>query len=240
MRDLSGSVAVITGASSGIGAATARRLHQLGAQVVLGARRGDRLKEIADELGNERVAWAEVDIRSPERVEELFSCAVDTFGGVDCLVANAGVGAYGGILALSDAEVQELINTNLTGTVWSVRQAVPLLTARGGGDIVLVSSVAGLRGRPDEAVYAATKHAVVGLAGSLDRELRPLGIRVTAMCPGATDTEFAMGRGRTPEMPQLTTMMRAEDVADAIVYALAQPPSMRTLLWSMRSAASEN
>ncbi|GGU48212.1 short-chain dehydrogenase/reductase SDR [Streptomyces albospinus] len=239
MRDLQGKVAVVTGASSGIGAATARRLHALGAHVVLGARRGDRLKTIADELGNERVAWAEVDIRSPRQVADLFACAVDAFRRVDCLIANAGVGAYGGILDLSDTEVEEVIDTNLTGTVWSVRQAVPLLTDQG-GDIVLVSSVAGLRGRPDEAVYAATKHAVVGLAGSLDRELRPKGVRVTALCPGATDTEFAMGKGRFPDMPELRTMMRAEDVADAIAYALAQPASMRTLLWSMRSAMSEN
>ncbi|MEU8461076.1 SDR family oxidoreductase [Streptomyces sp. NPDC029003] len=239
MGDLRGKVAVVTGASSGIGAATARRLHALGARVVLGARRGDRLKELAEELGGERVAWAEVDVRSRGQVEHLFSCAVDAFHGVDCLVANAGVGAYGGILDLSDTQVEELVDTNLTGTIWSVRRAVPLLSARG-GDIVLVSSVAGLRGRPDEAVYAATKHAVVGLAGSLDRELRPKGIRVTALCPGATDTEFAMGSGRSPGMPELQAMMRAEDVADAIAYSLTQPASMRTLLWSMRSVASEN
>jgi len=237
--DLRNKVAVITGASSGIGAATARHLHRLGASVVIAARRGDRLKEMADEFGNERVAWAEIDIRRPDHAADLFACAVDTFGGVDCLIANAGVGAYGGILDLSDGEIQDLIDTNLTGTIWTVRHAVPHLIARG-GDIVLVSSVAGLRGRPDEAVYAATKHGIVGIAGSLDRELRGCGIRVTAMCPGATDTEFAMGRGRTPGMPQLTTMMRPDDVADAIVYALEQPASLRTLVWSMRSMASEN
>ncbi|WP_019056462.1 SDR family oxidoreductase [Streptomyces prunicolor] len=239
MRDLQGKVAVITGASSGIGAATARRLHALGASVVLGARRGDRLKELADELGNERVAWAEVDIRSPRQVEDLFGVAVDAFRNIDCLIANAGVGAYGGICDLSDTEIEEVVATNLTGAIWSVRHAIPLLTAKG-GDIVLISSVAGLRGRPDEAVYAATKHGVVGLAGSLDRELRSKGIRVSALCPGATDTEFAMGRGRLPDMPQLKTMMRAEDVADSIVYVLGQPTSMRTLLWSMRSVMSEN
>lgn len=238
MRRLDGQTAIITGASSGIGAAAARQLHRLGAQVVLGARRGDRLKELADELGAGRVAWTEVDIRVPEQVESLVSCAVNAFGGVNCLVANAGIGAYGGILDLSDEDVRALIDTNLAGTVWSIRHAIPHFV--GGGDILLVSSVAGLRGRHDEAVYAATKHGIIGLAGSLDRELRPRGIRVTALCPGATETEFAMGRGRTPDTPQLQDMMRADEIAEAISYVLTQPRSMRTLLWSMRSVGSEN
>jgi NADP-dependent 3-hydroxy acid dehydrogenase YdfG len=238
MRRLDGKTAVITGASSGIGAAVARQLHALGANVVLGARRSDRLKELANELGQVRVTWAEVDIRIPEQVEALFSCAENAFGRVDCLIANAGIGAYGGILEISDKDVRELVDTNLTGTVWSVRHAIPYFS--GGGDIVLISSVAGLRGRHNEAVYAATKHGIIGLAGSLDRELRSCGIQVTALCPGATETEFAMGRGRTPDMAHLKDMMRPDDIAEAVSYVLTQPRSMRTLLWSLRSAGSEN
>lgn len=239
MTDFQDKVVVITGASSGIGEATARALYAQGAKVMLGARRGDRLKEIANGMCSSRVAWAEADIRSVEQVRNLFTQAEQTFGRVDCLVANAGVGAYGGILDLNDAQVQELIDTNVTGTIWCVRSAVPLMLAQG-GDIILVSSVAGLRGKAEEAVYAATKHAVIGLAGSMDRELRQAGIRVIAMCPGATATEFAMGQGRHPGMPQLQDMMRPHDVAEAIVYAIAQPRTMRTLVWSMRSASSEN
>jgi short-subunit dehydrogenase len=100
---------------------------------------------------------------------------------------------------------------------------------------VIVASVAGLRGARDEAVYAATKFAQVGLAGSLDRELREKGIRVSTICPGGVATEFAIGAGRTAGMPGLAEMLRAEDVAAAVVAVLKQPPSMRTLVWSMRS-----
>jgi 3-oxoacyl-[acyl-carrier protein] reductase len=100
---------------------------------------------------------------------------------------------------------------------------------------VIVASVAGLRGAGDEAVYAATKFAQVGLAGGLDRELRAAGIRVTTLAPGGTATEFAMGSGRTPDMPGLADMMSPEDVAAAVVTVLKQPKTMRTLVWSMRS-----
>jgi 3-oxoacyl-[acyl-carrier protein] reductase len=150
-------------------------------------------------------------------------------------VANAGIGAYGGIMDLTDDQLGEMIDTNVAGTVWPIRAAVPGFIEAGGGDIVIVASVAGLRGAADEAVYAATKFAQVGLAGALDRELREHGIRVTTLSPGGTATEFAMGAGRTPDMPGLAEMMRPEDVASAVVTVLKQPRTMRTLLWSMRS-----
>jgi 3-oxoacyl-[acyl-carrier protein] reductase len=109
-----------------------------------------------------------------------------------------------------------------------------MLTA-GAGDIVIVSSVAGLRGGADEAVYAATKFAQVGLACSLDRELREQGIRVSTICPAGVETEFAMGLGRTKDMPGLHDMLAADDVAAAIRCVLEQPRTMRTQLWSMWS-----
>ena len=118
--------------------------------------------------------------------------------------------------------------------------AVPKFFEAGGGDIVIVGSVAGLRGAGDEAVYAATKFAQVGLAGGLDRELRDRNIRVTAICPGGVATEFAMGAGRTPDMPGLDDMLRPEDVAAAVVTVLRQPKTMRSLVWSMRSIHEED
>lgn len=234
MRELTDLTVAITGASSGIGAATARALAFEGASVVLGARRVDRLDDLAAELGP-KVAVVEMDVREPADSARLVEQAYASFGRLDALVANAGIGAYGGIMDLSDEQLREMMDTNIAGTVWPIRAAVPGFADAGGGDIVIVGSVAGLRGAGDEAVYAATKFAQVGLAGGLDRELRESGIRVSMIAPGGTATEFAMGAGRTPDMPGLADMMRAEDVAEAVVTVLKQPLSMRTLVWSMRS-----
>lgn len=239
MSDLRAKVVAITGATSGIGAAAARALAQEGASVVVGGRRRERLDGLVAEIG-ERVVAVEMDVRDPQGSLDLVQTALDRFGGLHALVASAGIGAYGGIMDLSDEKLQEMMEINVAGTVWPIRAAVPHFLAAGSGDIVIVASVAGLRGEHDEAVYAATKHAQVGLAGSLDRELREKGIRVTAICPGGVATEFAMGAGRTPDMPGLAKMLRAEDVAAAIVTVISQPPTVRTLVWSMRSIHEAN
>ncbi len=239
MRTLTDLTVAITGASSGIGAATARALIAEGSSVVLGARRIDRLDELAAELGD-KVAVVEMDVREPADSLRLVEQAYERFGSLDAIVPNAGIGAYGGIMDLSDEQLREMMDINVAGTVWPIRAAVPGFIEAGGGDIVIVASVAGLRGAGDEAVYAATKHAQMGLAGGLDRELRESGIRVSAICPGGTATEFAMGAGRTPDMPGLDDMMRAEDVAAAVVTVLRQPLSMRTLIWSMRSIKEDD
>ena len=234
MTDLTGKVAVITGASAGMGAAAARALIGEGASVVLGARRRDRLDALVAELGDSAVS-VEMDVRDPEGSRRLVDRALDRFGRLDILIANAGIGAYGGIMDLSDDQLSVMMDTNVAGTVWPIRAAVPHFLDTGKGDIVIVASVAGLRGAGDEAVYAATKFAQVGLAGGLDRELREKGIRISTICPGGTATEFAMGAGRTPDMPGLDEMLRAEDVAEAIVTVLRQPATVRTLVWSLRS-----
>jgi 3-oxoacyl-[acyl-carrier protein] reductase len=239
MRDLNGLTVAITGASAGIGAASTRALVAEGASVVVGARRVERLEDLADELGAS-VAVVEMDIRNPAESARMVGEAYARFGKLDALVANAGIGAYGGIMDLSDEQLATMMDTNVAGTVWPIRAAVPGFLEAGGGDIVIVASVAGLRGAGDEAVYAATKFAQVGLAGGLDRELREKGIRVSTICPGGTATEFAMGAGRTPDMSGLADMMRPENVADAVVTILKQPLSMRTLIWSMRSIKEDD
>jgi 3-oxoacyl-[acyl-carrier protein] reductase len=131
--------------------------------------------------------------------------------------------------------------SNYLGTVWSVRSAVKQFRTQGdGGDVIIVSSVAGFRGGADEAVYAGTKHAQVGLAGSLDRELRAEGTRVTLICPAGTATEFAIGAGRTEGSPELDEYLRPEDVAHAVRVVLEQPRSVRTTVWQMWSTQQQS
>ena len=239
VRDLTGSVIAITGASAGIGAATARSLAAAGANVVLAARRTERLAALEDELG-ERAVSVRCDVTSIDDCKALVDTAIEHFGHLDSLIANAGIGAYGGIMDLTDEKLSSIMDTNLAGTVWAVRAAVPHMLERGGGDIIIVSSAAGLRGGGNEAVYAATKFGQVGLAESLDRELTSRGIRVTAMCPAGVHTEFAIGAGRTKGEPELDDYMTADDLAHAIRIVLEQPRRLRTMLWSMRSMKQES
>jgi 3-oxoacyl-[acyl-carrier protein] reductase len=235
-RSLTDTVVAVTGASAGIGAATARLLGEAGARVVLGARRVDRLEALVAEIGADRALAVALDVRDPEQNRAFVRAAVDRFGRLDSLVANAGIGFYGGIEDTSDGDLDQMMQVNFAGTVWSVRAAVPQLRSQGeGGDLVIVSSVAGFRGGADEAVYAGTKFAQVGLAGALDRELREDGIRVTAICPAGVETEFAIGAGRTEGDPALAAYLRPEDVAFQIVTALEQPRRLRTTFWQMWS-----
>ena len=236
METLRDTVVVITGASAGIGRATARELLGVGARVVLGARRRERLEAIEAEFPGQAVA-VEMDVRSPEDCRRLVRTALERFGRVDSLVANAGIGMYGGILDLTDEALTTMLDTNIAGTIWPVRAAVPEMLKAGRGDIVIVASVAGFRGGADEAVYAATKFAQVGLAGAIDRELREKGIRVTTIGPAGTATEFAMETGRTEDMPELETYLKPEDIAFAIRTVLEQPRRLRTQHWTIWSMA---
>jgi NADP-dependent 3-hydroxy acid dehydrogenase YdfG len=240
-RSLEGTVVAITGASAGIGAAAAYDLVDAGARVAVSARREDRLAKIVSDLGDDKVVPVIGDVRDPQLNDALVAAAVGRWGRLDTMVANAGIGAYGGIMDLDDATLTEMVETNYLGTVWSVRSAVRQFRAQGdGGDLIIVSSVAGFRGGADEAVYAGTKHAQVGLAGSLDRELRAEGTRVTLICPAGTATEFAIGAGRTEGSPELDAYLRAEDVAHAIRTVLEQPRSVRTTVWQMWSMQQQS
>lgn len=235
-RDLTGTVVAITGATAGMGRATARMLVAEGARVALGGRREERLTELVAELGEDNAVGVVMDVRSPADNARLVDAALAKWGRLDSVVANAGIGMYGGILDHTDEQLTEMMDTNFAGTVFTVRAALPALLEAGAGDVMIVASVAGFRGDGNEAVYAGTKHAQVGLGGALDRELREKGIRVTLICPAGTMTEFAVGAGRTADDPRAAEWLASEDVAAAMVNTLKLPRSIRTpilTLWSM-------
>ncbi len=222
MTDLGGRVALVTGASRGIGAAIARSLAGAGAQVALASRSGD-------DLGIPGALGQVCDVRDPASLQAMVAAAVERFGGLDILVVNAGVGAYGSILDLPADQLEEMIEVNVKGAIHAVRAAVPHLMRSDAADLVMIASEAGRRGLPNEAVYCASKFAQVGLTAALDHELREHGIRCTNVCPGGVATDFAMGRGRTPDMPALAGMMAPQDVADTVMFVLTRPRTHRIL-----------
>jgi NADP-dependent 3-hydroxy acid dehydrogenase YdfG len=222
MSSLEGKVALVTGASRGVGAAVARGLAAEGVSLGLASRSGD-------DLGLEGVVAGPADVRRPADMERIVGETVERCGRLDIVVANAGVGAYGPFLELDPEVLEEIVDVNVKGTLYSVRAALPHLLEAGEADVVTLASVAGLRGLPLESVYCASKFAQVGFTRSLDHELRERGVRCTNVCPGGVATDFAMGRGRTPDMPELATMMSGEDVAEVVVFVLTRPRHFRVL-----------
>jgi NADP-dependent 3-hydroxy acid dehydrogenase YdfG len=224
---LEGKAAVVTGASRGIGRAVAQQLAAAGVGLGLASRSGD-------DLGLDGVVARPCDVRNPADLEAIVGETVDRFGRLDILVANAGVGAYGPFLELSPEHLEEMIDVNVKGTLYAVRAALPHLIESGEADLVTIASEAGRRGLPLEAVYCASKFAQVGFTRAMDHELREQGVRCTNICPGGVATEFAMGRGRTPEMPELAGMMSGEDVAEVVLFALTRPRTHRILETAFR------
>jgi len=227
MISLDGKVAIVTGASGGIGAAVARQLAEQGVRLGLASRSG------AD-LGLADAVAMPCDVRDPAQLEALTEATVSRFGRLDILVANAGVGAYGPFLDLSPEFLDEMIDVNLKGTIYAVRAALPYLIESGEADIVTLASEAGRRGLPYEAVYCASKFGQVGFTRALDHELREKGVRCTNVCPGGVATEFALepGRGRTPEA--LAGMMSADDVAEVVMFVLTRARNHRILETALR------
>jgi NADP-dependent 3-hydroxy acid dehydrogenase YdfG len=230
MTALEGKVALVTGASRGIGAAVARALAAEGVRLALASRSGD-------DLGLEGTVARPCDVRRPDDLEALAAEAVERFGGIDILVANAGVGAYGPFLDLPADQLEEMIDVNVKGTLYAVRAALPHLLDSDAADIVTLASEAGRRGLPLEAVYCASKFAQVGFTRALDHELREQGVRCSNVCPGGVATDFAMDRGRTPDMPALAGMMTPENVAEVVLFVLTRPRNHRILETAFRPVA---
>ncbi len=220
-------VAIVTGASRGIGAAVARRLANAGVRLGLGSRSGD-------DLGIPDAVAMPTDVRDPGAVQTLVDATVKRHGRLDIVVANAGVGAYGPFLELDPEQLELMIDVNLKGVLYTARAALPHLIAGGGGDFVSLASVAGVNAFPGEAVYNASKFGQVGFVRSLDIELRSAGVRCSNICPGGVATDFAIGTGRSEGMPELDGMMSADDVAEVVEFALTRPRSMRLMTTTFR------
>ena len=233
--------ALITGASAGIGAATARALSARGAKVTLVARRAERLEALAKELPGAEVRAA--DVRDPKAVQALFDR--EPF---DVVVANAGLGL--GVAPLHEGEVEDwstMIDTNVKGVLHTVRAALPAMRGNGSGDMVLLGSVAGRQVYPGGNVYNATKHAVRALYEALRLDEAGSGLRFTTVDPGMVESEFSLVRlgdqDAAARVYDGMTPLRPEDVADAIAFAVTRPPHVNIgeiVLWPTDQASTRD
>lgn len=231
MGSLDGKVTAITGASSGIGAATAELFAKEGAKVALLARRGDRLVELAEKIKDSggQALPLEIDITDHGKVEAAMAEITGQFGGLHHLVNNAGVMLLGAVEGWDIRQWQQMIDVNLLGLLYCTREALPIIRDSGGGHIVNVSSVAGRTASFGAAVYNMTKWGVTGFSEALRQEALNSNIRVTCVEPGYVDTEL-QGHNEHPMVveglkkarEEVNTPLEAEDIANGILYAVAQ------------------
>jgi NAD(P)-dependent dehydrogenase (short-subunit alcohol dehydrogenase family) len=231
---LDGKVAIVTGAGTtppgvGIGCAIAQVLAGAGASVLLvdkDAEHGEVTRGVIEKDGGQSaVCVADVSVESD--CEAMVRAAVDTFGGLDILINNAGIGNYKNLIDTSAEDYDALMNANMRSGFLFSRHAAPHMIAQHSGTILFISSIAGLQGAAGESVYCATKFAQIGFAQALDAELRKHNIKVGAICPGGVKSEFALHHGRTEDFIRNSHMMEPAEVAAAIVFACLQPPNLR-------------
>lgn len=208
-------VLLITGASSGIGAATARQAAEAGWRLVLGARSEDKLRELARDLGEDRAIAVRCDVTSWEDQQAIVAAALERFGALDAVFANAGFGAKRGFLEETPEHWRAMVDTNVYGVALSIRAALPHFLDRKAGHMLITSSLAGRRVLPGS-LYSATKWAVCAIGEALRQEVADTPIKVTLIEPGMVDTPFF-------EQP-VQNALQAEDIARAVMYALSQPP----------------
>lgn len=234
---LSGKVAIVTGASAGIGRASALALAAEGAKLIITARRQERLEALASEINamNTQAFVVAGDANNEATAKRCVETAMKETGRIDILLNNAGMGNYKNLVDTSLEEYDELMHTNMRSTFIFTRQVVPQMLLQQQGIILMISSMAGLYGFANQAVYCATKFAQVGFAQALDKELRPSGIKVGVICPGGVKTEFAIGAGRTEESVAQSGMLEATDVAGAVLLACTQAPGSRIIEIQMRT-----
>jgi NADP-dependent 3-hydroxy acid dehydrogenase YdfG len=230
MENIKGKVVVITGASSGLGEATARLLSAEGASVVLGARRVDRIQSLAHELnakGGKALAIA-TDVTHVEQVKKLVDSAVQKFGRIDVMINNAGIMPHSPLERLKIDDWNRTIDVNIKGVLYGIAAALPYMKQQKAGHIINVSSVAGHKVTPNGAVYCATKHAVRALSEGLRGEVKPYNIRTTIISPGAVATELPNSITEPDVAAGISkfykeTAIPADSFARAVAFAMSQP-----------------
>ena len=221
---LTGKVIIITGASSGIGAATARALAHCGCRIALAARSADRLAALAEELGPDTLA-VPTDVTQSADAARLVEQTLERFGRVDAFFANAGIFLRGPVMDSGPDEWANLLDVNINGVLRGIHAVLPHLTAQGSGDILVTSSISGFVDIHGEPIYSASKHAIQGLVHTLRRQFAPSGIRVMSLAPGKVANEL-WGITDEAEVAQGVAeraWLRSEDVAEAAVFMLSQP-----------------
>ncbi len=219
---LADKVSLVTGASRGIGRSTALLLASEGSAVVAVARTKKDLDEVVlsiEKQGGKAKAVV-CDVTRAEAVHGAVEQAIGAFGRIDILVNNAGIGGYRPFLDWSEADYDRIMATNSKSTWLFCKEVLPHMLAQGRGNIVVLSSVAGLQGYPAEGIYCMSKFAQVALAQSLDREFYRKNIKVSLVCPGGVETHFALGDGRTEGSESMKAFSTAEDVAEAVLLAV--------------------
>lgn len=225
MRELTGEVAVVTGAGRGIGRAIALRLARAGASLVLTSRTGRYLSEVIDEVreSGAPVVMTEGDAADSDLVARTVDLALSTYQHVDILVNNVGIGSYRPFTEASEEEFDRMFATNVRSMFLFTRAVVPHMISRHYGQIISVASGSGKRGYATEALYCATKFSQAGLSEALDQELLGENIKVSTVFPGGVNTNFALGAGRTADDPALQAMLDPDHVAEAVYFIAAQP-----------------
>ncbi len=238
--NIKGKVVIVTGASSGIGEATARQFGREGAKVVLAARRVDRLESLAQEItalntGAETLV-VQADLTKLDDILKLVNETMTKFGRVDVLVNNAGFGRLDWLENLDPVkDIQAQFDVNVMGVIQTTRQVLPIMMKQRSGHIINMGSMAGLVGTPTYTIYAATKHAVHGFSESLRREVKPWGIDVSTIYPGGVVTEFAQHAGikrKTKATTPKALLLTADQVGEAVVQLVRSPRAMRILPWA--------
>ena len=224
-QTLRGKVALLTGASSGLGRAFALSLAGAGAKVFLVARREEKLREVVQEIAREggEAAYHVVDVRVVPALYDLVDVLLSRYKRLDILVNNAGLGFRAPLLETRRSEIAEMLETNLAAAVYLTQASLHALLKSAPSDIVNISSIGGLEGFAEGTVYCAAKAGLVGFTRALAAELKPAHIRVTAICPGSVDTEFFDRFRPTLERPD---MLHTEDTVRALLYVLTSPANV--------------